>query len=390
MQLRRCAVLVLQPQEVVTFRVEGLLQGGDGLHRELAWFALAPHLPAPVRICADAMACLGRLSPGAWTETHADALAEAPLATLVAAGLVLVRGQQSEAAARDARLRTTYWHPLAAVMHAFSRWQGVDAVRNMQASDIETAPRMRRTLGAPPPHARDTGGALQRLPRTRPSAFDALLARRVTCRNFQADRPLPLALAAQVLQRTFGSSGRQAEGEDLVFLKKNVPSGGGLHPIEAYLLARNVEGLAPGIYLYRAEAHAVQAVPASPPLDRDLLMEMVAQQHWFADAQALVVLAPRFNRTYWKYRQHAKSYRVVAMEAGHLSQTLYLAATEAGLGAFITAAINEKPIERALGLDTVEEGVLAVCGFGWRAAHMVTSELDPAAMIWHRADGAAE
>ena len=76
------------------------------------------------------------------------------------------------------------------------------------------------------------------------------------------------------------------------------------------------------------------------------------------------------------------------LEAGHLSQTLYLAATDAGLGAFITAAINEKPIERALGLDTINEGVLAVCGFGWRASRMTTSELDPAGVIWNLEDRA--
>ena len=47
---------------------------------------------------------------------------------------------------------------------------------------------------------------------------------------------------------------------------------------------------------------------------------------------------------------------MVALEAGHLSQTLYLPATEAGLGAFITGAINEVFLERAFGLDHVREG----------------------------------
>ena len=28
------------------------------------------------------------------------------------------------------------------------------------------------------------------------------------------------------------------------------------------------------------------------------------------------------------------------------------------------------------------EGVLAVCGFGWRETEMVTMELDPAEQIW--------
>jgi SagB-type dehydrogenase family enzyme len=113
---------------------------------------------------------------------------------------------------------------------------------------------------------------------------------------------------------------------------------------------------------------------------------MVAQQHWFADAHVVVVLAPRFDRTFWKYRQHAKGYRVVALEAGHLSQTLYLAATDAGLGAFITGAINEKELEQAFGLDHVSQGALAVCGFGWRGEEMVTAELDPAGEVWTSAD----
>jgi nitroreductase len=76
---------------------------------------------------------------------------------------------------------------------------------------------------------------------------------------------------------------------------------------------------------------------------------------------------------------------VIALEAGHLSQNLYLAATDAGLGAFITGAINEVFLEQAFGLDPVCEGALAVCGFGWRAEEMVTTEFDPAGAVWQEA-----
>jgi SagB-type dehydrogenase family enzyme len=115
-------------------------------------------------------------------------------------------------------------------------------------------------------------------------------------------------------------------------------------------------------------------------------MDMVAQQHWFADAHVVVLLSPRFDRTFWKYRHHAKGYRVVALEGGHLSQTLYLSATEAGLGAFITGAINEVELEQAFGLDPIHQGALAICGFGWRGPVMETAELDPAERVWVRAD----
>ena len=81
-----------------------------------------------------------------------------------------------------------------------------------------------------------------------------------------------------------------------------------------------------------------------------------------------------------------RSYRVIALESGHLSQTLYLSATEAGLGAFITAAINEKPLEDAFALQPMAQGVMAICGFGWRGEVMDTTELDPQNRIWQSAD----
>ena len=156
----------------------------------------------------------------------------------------------------------------------------------------------------------------------------------------------------------------------------------GLHPVEAYLIVQNVEGLAPGLYHYHAVAHALEALPDAPVPLAEFAMHAVAEQHWFANAHAMVVLAPRYDRSFWKYRSHAKGYRAIVLEAGHLSQTLYLAATEAGLGAFITCAINEIPLEAALGLDHASNGILALCGFGWRSDEMVTMELDPAGEVW--------
>jgi nitroreductase len=52
------------------------------------------------------------------------------------------------------------------------------------------------------------------------------------------------------------------------------------------------------------------------------------------------------------------------MDAGHLSQTFYLVCTDLGLGAFVTAAINEVDVERALGIDGFGEGAIAILGCG--------------------------
>ena len=399
MRIRRCAVLFLEPREDTAFDLGELLQGGDGIRRQRRWQALAPHLGDEVEVNAAERELLGALSPTQWIDPDTlEAEAGTALPRLIDLGLVVTDAAgHAPLRQRDEALRGTYWHPLAATLHAFTRWSGVNTVKNSQDSGTETAVAMREVLGAPPVEAatRAATDDAVTLPRIPPNDFDALLARRATCRNFDAQRKVPFEQFSQLLQRVFAAQAEVRVSDDLVFLKKNVPSGGGLHPMECYLIVQHVEGVAPGLYHYQSTAHALEplAVPEGRSWDGDglrgFVMDMVAQQHWFADAHVLVILAPRFDRTFWKYRHHAKGYRVVALEAGHLSQTLYLSATEAGLGAFITGAINEVQIEEAFGLDPIQQGALAICGFGWRAQTMETAELDPNGEVWQSATDAA-
>lgn len=386
MRVRRCRVLFLEPRESVEFDLAGLLQGGDGLRSEVRWVALAPHLAREIEIDAVERDLLGELSAERWVDAGelGDEAAK-PLSRLLREGLVLASGRRHAGhREREEAFRAVHWHPLAATLHAFTRWETADAVQSMEDTGTATAQGLREVLGAPPPEVIERGeeGNLLALPRSPGNGFDALLDRRATCRNFDAARPLPMALFAQLVERVFAAKAQVDVTEDTAFLKKTSPSGGGLHPVETYLLVQNVEGLAPGLYHYRPLQHSLEPLPAPEMGLAELASQAVARQHWFANAHAMAILAPRWDRHYWKYRRHAKSYRAVALEAGHLSQTLYLAATEAGLAAYITAAINELPLERALGLDPVRDGILALCGFGWRGDTMETMELDPLGTIW--------
>lgn len=386
MQVRRCKVLYLEPREDVGFDLDALLAGGTGLQRERRWVALAPHLGHEIDIDAAERELLGALSPEEWTDIRTlNADDAATCKRLLQKGLLVGTGKRHAAhRERDERLRDVHWHPLTATVHAFTRWDHADAVQAMADTGTETAGELRQVLGPPPIEALDCSRAAPRiqLPRTPRNDFDHLLARRATCRNFDADKPLPYALFAQLIERVFAAQSHVRVSDDTVFLKKTSPSGGGLHPVEAYLIVQNVEGLAPGLYHYHAVAHALEPLPDAPVPLAEFAMHAVAEQHWFANAHAMVVLAPRYDRSFWKYRIHAKGYRAIVLEAGHLSQTLYLAATDAGLGAFVTCAINEIPLEHAFGLDHASNGILALCGFGWRADEMVTMELDPAGEVW--------
>src|SRR5690606_41693839 len=112
--------------------------------------------------------------------------------------------------------------------------------------------------------------------------------------------------------------------------------GARLTPSGPYLPVQRLEGGPPGLYHSPPVDHALQPLPAPGEVMDALAMCLLAGQHWFADAPVLVVMARRFARCFWKYRQHPKAYRAVIMDAGHLSQTLYLAATDLGLVAFVT------------------------------------------------------
>jgi SagB-type dehydrogenase family enzyme len=158
-------------------------------------------------------------------------------------------------------------------------------------------------------------------------------------------------------------------GGGLRAMRKRVPSGGGMHPIEAYPLVIDVEGLTPGWYHYRAHEHVLAPILTLAREDaRARIERLAAGQRYFAGAAMIVALSLRFPRHHWKYARHARAYRVMLMETGHVGQTFYLAATELGLGAFFTAAINDADIDAELGLDGVEEGCVALLGCGFPAA----------------------
>ncbi|MGY0557381.1 MULTISPECIES: putative peptide maturation dehydrogenase [unclassified Lysobacter] len=385
MRVRRCAVLFFELREDASFSLASLLTGGAGLSRVSRWLALAPHLDHEVEVDAVQRELLGSLSPVEWVD--ADTLSDhAPgaLDRLLLEGLVVADEQRTVHWERDDVLRASYWWPLAALIHRQSRWHGIDGVRAMQDNDLVTADKLRQRFGAPPAEVGGQACIAPRLflPRAAANDFDDVLARRATCRNFDAERPLPEALFARMLQRVFSAQAQVRVSHDTAFLKKTSPSGGGLHPTEAYLIVQDVEGISPGLYHYHPVDHALAPLPAPALPLVEFAKLALAGQHWFANAPVLVVLTPRFGRSFWKYRHHAKAYRALVLDSGHLSQTLYLSATELGLGAFVTSAINEVDIERGFGLDPLLEGPLAICGFGWRAGTMETAEFDPGHEVW--------
>jgi putative peptide maturation dehydrogenase len=277
---------------------------------------------------------------------------------------------------RDEELTALGWWPDAVALHLGARWEGVHA----------RVPRRDGSMPPRPPHAAPPlpafpvrGGARAELPRSgRDSPLRDVLARRRTVRTFAAGRPVELGELATLLRWVWGAHGTiRLAGKD-AGLRRTSPSGGSFHPIEVYPIVRNVNGLAPGVYHYLGGEHVLELVDALDEASaRKLLEDAMAGQWFFAETDVAFVMTARFGRSYRKYRRHPKVYRAVFLDAGHLSQTFYLLCTELGLGPWITAALDESVVERALGLDPLHEGVVAICGCGRPSAESPVGPLEP-------------
>lgn len=375
MLTRRCAVLLFEPREELSLDLQSMFSGGSALAAALHWVALAPHLDRETDVTERDMAVLGAIGQTVWQQRaaleqrHGAEVVE----RLLQNGLLVAEAGEGEPPLpaalahfrqRDDTLRAQHWRPLSAVAHMFSRWRGMRSESGMQFPTFED---LVKVYGQPPQPAieRAAPDTAIALPAPSSDALDDVLLQRYTGRNFDKTAQVPLALAARLLQRTFGAQDRRMMAPDAYVLKKTSPSAGGLHPCEAYVLAQRIDGVAPGLYHYHAVNHVLEPVQElSAEEARRLAMVAVADQQWFADAPFMVIVAARVVRNFWKYRNHAKAHRALLLDAGHLSQTFYLLATEAGMAGFVTAAINEVELEQALGLDPLADLVVAVCGCG--------------------------
>jgi putative peptide maturation dehydrogenase len=367
MKIRRCAVLYIEPRETLAIDWAALFAGNSTLAASHHWLALAPHLDREITLDQQQLMALGSISQTLWCERQACAerCGEAVITSLLELGLLVSQDPAYAALrARDDTLRALHWRPLSALAHTFSRWQQVGADTGMSAPSFQ---QLLDQYGPPPaPTASHRGcGAPLALPAAASGLLDAALLQRYTGRNFDPQATLALPLLARLLQRSFGAQAVRDMGPQVQVMKKTSPSGGSLHPIEAYLLVQRVDGVAPGWYYYQPIAHTLQPLRL---LERDqaaaLAMQMLADQHWFANAPVQIVMVARMERNYWKYRNHQKAYKVLGLDAGHLSQTFYLLCSEAGLPAFVTAAVNDVVVEQALELDHLQHAVMAVCGCG--------------------------
>lgn len=141
---------------------------------------------------------------------------------------------------------------------------------------------------------------------------------------------------------------------------RTAPSGGGLYPIEAYVLRLiGDRDLPSGIYHYNIRKHLLEAIPSKDSADAPRVSRILLRDALIERAAAVIVLTGVFDRTRIKYGE--RGYRYILFEAGHIMQNLLLATRVLGLGGYPVGGFIDEEMDRLLGLDGKEERAL-YCG----------------------------
>jgi SagB-type dehydrogenase family enzyme len=180
------------------------------------------------------------------------------------------------------------------------------------------------------------------------------LRRRSSCRRFSG-AAIEAAQLGTLLHAAYGVLGTVELGGE--FCERPVPSGGGLYPLELYVITQNVEGLSGGVHHYVPLGHLLETVRPDP-LPSLLTAEMFLGQPYLAEAAALIVITATVERSLWKYED--RGYRYILMEAGHVAQNVNLCAEALGLASLNLGGFLDEDLARLLKLD--EEREIALYG----------------------------
>jgi SagB-type dehydrogenase family enzyme len=209
------------------------------------------------------------------------------------------------------------------------------------------------------------------------SPFVELLQARHSVRDYDEAHPISAAELATLLDRvariraTWDSDDFGEDGPVVGYAARPYPSGGSAYELELYLAIDRCDGLARGFYHYDASAHTLVRLDVA----QQQVDAMLGAACYAMDAEALpqilVTIAARFGRVSWKYSSLA--YSLILKDVGVLTQTLYLAVTDLGLGGCAIGTGNIDQFATMTGLAFHVEGPVGHFALGRPAPQDGTS-----------------
>jgi SagB-type dehydrogenase family enzyme len=181
-----------------------------------------------------------------------------------------------------------------------------------------------------------------------------VLASRRSIRNY-GEEPMSLEVLSQLLWSTHGITGMAGKTG-----LRNAPSAGACYPIDVYVVANSVHGVEPGLHRYLADDHALLPVRLG-----DVGSEIAAAalgQRMCRTGSVTLVWTAVVPRTTGRYGD--RGHRYIFLDAGHVGQNTYLAATALGYGCCTIGAFDDEAMNAAVGVDGKVETVVYAASIG--------------------------
>ena len=182
------------------------------------------------------------------------------------------------------------------------------------------------------------------------------IAFRESVRQYKSD-PLTLEELAALLWATQGV--RCVVSPETAL--RSVPSAGARHSFETYIAVNRVKNLRVGLYRYLPfEEKLAQLV-----LDDDIgrkAADACFGQNFIATSAMTFFWTAIPARMEWRYDLAA--HKVIAIDAGHVGQNLYLACQSIDAGCCVVAAYNQSACDELLGVDSEEEFTIYLASIG--------------------------
>lgn len=144
---------------------------------------------------------------------------------------------------------------------------------------------------------------------------------------------------------------------------RTVPSAGCRHALETYLAIQRVKGLDPGLYRFLPLEHALVLERPDPDIARKVMAACFFQR-FVGEAAVTFVWTAVPYRMEWRYG--LASHKVIALDAGHACQNLYLACEAVGAAICAIAAYDQEAMDELLGVDGNDELTVYLAPVGKR------------------------
>jgi SagB-type dehydrogenase family enzyme len=227
------------------------------------------------------------------------------------------------------------------------------------------------TMVAPPMVKEFPGTETVSLPTDLPPLdvpLSAILKGRFSDHNF-GPGPLSLRTLSSLLHYSYGTKKVARAYNTREFPFRQAPSAGGLQPIDLYVVANSVEELRQGLYYFDPNGHRLRLLDEGNLRRR--IVNATVYQDWLAYAQVVFILVCNMPRVQWKYGDRA--YRFVHVDAGVLTQNLYLVSTALKLTTCAVAAYVDDSVNQILEVDGRSEFTILLFGVGHKPRSQKTS-----------------